>query len=148
MWCGYTNHMNRLKVACHCSHRSFTAVQGARQTDRQTDRQAGHRMMRAMEGNLPLPSQGGILPTQRMVQNPAFPLCIIYFKQSKESLSSPVFCYRQCTRKWTRSKIPSALRFNASITYRYFVLVYCIYGTTDSKSNLCVWSKTSGRYTT
>ena len=34
MWCGYTNHMNRLKVACHCSHRSFTAVQGARQTDR------------------------------------------------------------------------------------------------------------------
>jgi hypothetical protein len=34
-----------------------------------------------------MPSKGAILPTQRMVRNPEFPLCIIYFKQSKESLS-------------------------------------------------------------
>jgi hypothetical protein len=45
-------------------------------------------MMRAMERYVAMPSKGGILPTQRMVRNPGLPLCIIYFKQTKESLSS------------------------------------------------------------
>lgn len=68
--------MNRLKVACLCS-----IVQ-------KTDRQAGERMMRSMEGHVAMPSKGGIHPTHRKVRNPGFALCIIYFKQSKEYLSS------------------------------------------------------------
>ena len=42
-------------------------------------------MMRAMERYVAMPSKGAILPTQKMFRNPEFPLCIIYFKQSKES---------------------------------------------------------------
>jgi hypothetical protein len=45
-------------------------------------------MMRVMEGHVAMPSQGGIHPTQRKVRNHGFALCIIYFKQSKESLCS------------------------------------------------------------
>ena len=91
-----------------------------RQTDRQTDRQAGDRMMRAIEGNMP--PKGGIIPTQRMIRNFEFPLRIIYVKQSEESLSSLVFSCGQGNRKGTRPTISLALRFNASITFRYFVL--------------------------
>jgi hypothetical protein len=69
------HHKNRLQVACKCSPC----------TDRQTDwRQRDARNERYVA----MPSKSGILPTQRIVRNHRFPLCITYFKHLKESLSS------------------------------------------------------------